>query len=121
VPGVIVAARWYLLAPLIMLEGQFVGAARERSAKLVRGHTPTVALIVAVTFVLTNMIFWPVGFVLDSSIPLPARDRLQLRHGAVQRTRPDGPVLPVTEPAQPVVHEDVRRWTSVWAGPTTEG
>jgi hypothetical protein len=27
----------------------------------------------------------------------------------------------LTEPEQPVVHEDVWRWTSVWAGPTAEG
>jgi hypothetical protein len=44
VPGVIVAARWCLLAPLIMLEGRFVGAARERSTDLVRARTATVAL-----------------------------------------------------------------------------
>lgn len=43
-PGVIVAARWCLLAPLIMLEGQFVQSARERSADLARGRTATVAL-----------------------------------------------------------------------------
>jgi hypothetical protein len=121
VPGVIVAARWCLLAPLIMLEGQFVGAARQRSADLVRGHTATVAMTVVVTFVLTNMIFWPVGFVLDSSIGFP----LGVAWSSV--TAPfSAHVLTVlyyrlTEPEQPVIHEDVWRWTSVWGGPTAEG
>ena len=27
----------------------------------------------------------------------------------------------LTEPERPIIHEDVRRWTSVWAGPTAEG
>jgi hypothetical protein len=122
VPGVIVAARWCLLAPLIMLEGQFVGAARERSSDLVRGRTATVALIVVVTFVVTNAIFWPVGFVgLDPRIRFP----LGLAWASV--TAPfSAHVLTVlyyriTEPERPVIHEDVRRWTSVWAGPAAEG
>jgi hypothetical protein len=122
VPGVIVAARWCLLAPLIMLEGQFVGAARERSADVVRGHTATAALIVVVTFVLTNMIFWPIAFVdLDPGI----RFVLALAFSSV--TAPfSAHVLTVlyyrlTDPERPVIHEDVRRWTSVWAGPTAEG
>jgi hypothetical protein len=122
VPGVIVAARWCLLAPLIMLEGRLVGAARERSAELVRGHTATVALIVVVTFVLTAVVFWPVAFAdLDPGI----RFVLVLAWSSV--TAPfSAHVLTVlyyrlTEPERPVIHEDVRRWQSIWTGPTTEG
>jgi hypothetical protein len=109
-------------APLIMLEGRFVGAARERSSDLVHGRTATVALIVLVTFVLTSAIFWPVGF-----MGLDPRIRFPLGLGWASVTRPfSAHVLTVlyyrlTEPERPVIHEDVRRWTSVWAGPTAEG
>jgi hypothetical protein len=122
VPGVIVAARWCLLAPLIMLEGQLVDPARQRSAELVRGRTSTVALIVVVTFVLTALVFWPVAFV-----GLDARIRFALTLGWASVTAPfSAHVLTVvyyrlTDPERPVIHEDVRRWTSVWAGPTAEG
>ena len=27
----------------------------------------------------------------------------------------------LTDPERPVIHEDVRRWKSIWAGPTAEG
>ena len=122
VPGVILAARWCLLAPLIMLEGQFVDPARQRSADLVRGRTATVALIVVATFVLTAVVFWPVAFA-----GLDARIRFALALAWSSATAPfSAHVLTVvyyrlTDPERPVVHEDVRRWTSVWAGPTAEG
>ena len=122
VPGVVVAARWCLLAPLIMLEGQFVQPARERSAQLVRGHTATVARIVVVTFVLTAVVFWPLAF---ADVNPGIRFVLVLAWSSV--TAPfSAHVLTVlyyrlTEPERPVIHEDVRRWKSVWAGPTAEG
>jgi hypothetical protein len=37
VPGVLAAARWCLLAPLVMLEGKTVAEARFRSSALVKG------------------------------------------------------------------------------------
>lgn len=112
VPGVILAARWCLLAPLIMLEGQFVDPARQRSADLVRGRTD-------------NRRPDRRGDIRAHRGRLLARFALALAWSSA--TAPfSAHVLTVvyyrlTDPERPVVHEDVRRWTSVWAGPTAEG
>jgi hypothetical protein len=122
VPGLIVAARWCLLAPLIMLEGQWVQPARERSTELVRGRTATVALIIVVTFVLTNTVFWPIALAdLDAGVRFAAW--LAWSSGTAPFSAHVLTVLyyRLTEPERPVIHEDVRRWASVWAGPTAEG
>lgn len=56
VPGLIAAARWCLMAPLIMLEGRGAGDARRRSSEIVRGSTATVLGALVVTFLLTAAI-----------------------------------------------------------------
>ena len=48
VPGLIVLARWSLLAPAIVLENRSVSDARERSKALVRGQTGKVLVAVIV-------------------------------------------------------------------------
>jgi len=48
VPGLIAAARWCLMPPLIVLENRDVGEARARSSGLVTGKTGRVLLIVIV-------------------------------------------------------------------------
>jgi hypothetical protein len=119
VPGVIAAARWCLMAPLIMLEGRFAGEARHRSSELVRGQTGAVALVVVVTFVLTDLLFWPIGFI-DINPGL----RYVLAVAISSVTAPfSAHVLTVlyyrfTDPERPVIAEDVYRWTSVWEGPS---
>ena len=52
VPGLVVAARWCLMPPLIVLERRDVGEARARSSGLVSGRTGRVLLIVLVLGVL---------------------------------------------------------------------
>ena len=49
VPGLLAAARWCLLAPLVMLEGRSTGEARRRSSEIVRGSTATVLGALVVT------------------------------------------------------------------------
>jgi hypothetical protein len=48
IPGLIAAARWCLMPPLIVLENRDVGEARARSSGLVTGKTGSVLLIVIV-------------------------------------------------------------------------
>jgi hypothetical protein len=120
-PGVIVATRWCLLAPLIMLEGRFVDEARLRSSQLVRGHTGGVAIVVVITFFLTTVIFWPIGL-----IDLSPVARYVIAVVLSSLTAPfSAHVLTVlyyrlTDPERPVIAEAVNRWDSVWAGPTAE-
>ncbi len=54
VPGLIVVARWSLVVPLVLIEGQGVGDAFRRSSALVRGRTGSVLLVVLVANVLTT-------------------------------------------------------------------
>jgi hypothetical protein len=50
IPGLILAARWSLLAPLVVLEEQTVGDARHRSNTLVKGRTGIVLVCIAVPY-----------------------------------------------------------------------
>src|SRR5207247_1888691 len=84
VPGLIAAARWCLMAPLIMLENDDAGTARRRSSELVRGQTWPVLGVVVFTVVLFAVpsllfsLFGPTGLLLTylvrfawSSLPSP--------------------------------------------------
>lgn len=117
VPGLLVASRWSLLAPLIMLERRSVGDARERSRALVLGHTGPVLFRIGIVF-------------LAISIPSAVAQIFYLRHHAATEvvvsfvwstlTAPfQAHLLSVLyyrlkEPDRPVVHPDVATWSSVW-------
>jgi hypothetical protein len=116
VPGLLAAARWCLMAPLIVLEDRDADSARSRSSELVRGHTRTVLTIVVVTYVLLGAplllanLFLPIGWVA----------RYALTFAWTSLTAPlEAHLLTViyyrlTDPDRPVIHSDVLRWDSVW-------
>lgn len=54
VPGLFIAARWSLMAPLVVLEGVKRGAA-DRSSSLVKGKTQTVLLALVAGFAFTGI------------------------------------------------------------------
>ena len=104
------------MAPLIMLEGLPASFARARSSEVVRGRTARVLLIVVATFLLID------GPGVMAGLTLP-NNRISQHVGAFiwsTLTAPFGAhILTVvyyrlTDPARPVVHEDVERWASVW-------
>lgn len=116
VPGLIAAARWAAMAPIIVLEGGKAGYARERSSVLVRGQTGAVMLIVVVTFLL---------FAAPSEIgyfTFPGHaivHQLMLFAWNVLTAPFEAHVLTVlyyrlTDPERPVIDEAVFRWESVW-------
>lgn len=121
VPGLLAAARWCLMAPLIMLNGADAGSARARSSALVTGRTWPVLQIILVLYVLFGLpvllanLFLPGGLVVF----------YLLRFFWSAFTAPfDAHVLTVlyyrmTDPERPVVHQDVFRWSSVWSGPSS--
>ncbi|MGZ4309681.1 MAG: hypothetical protein ACXVRG_10155, partial [Gaiellaceae bacterium] len=69
VPGLLAAARWCLMAPLIMLEGQDAGSARRRSSELVGGRTGAVLLIVVVNFIVLSAPAWTLWRASGWSLP----------------------------------------------------
>jgi hypothetical protein len=118
VPGVIVAARWCLMAPLIMLEGEDAGNARDRSSLIVRGSTPGVATVLAIAYLVLAaplplaVLLYPLGdlewnavWFVWNSITAPYNAHLL----TVLYYR-------FLEPARPVVAPEVFGWRSVWEG-----
>ena len=118
VPGLLAAARWSLMAPLIVLEDHDAEDARRRSSQTVLGHTGPVLVIVVLTFLLTDgsneLAFWylPGGDVTQDvfsfawsslTAPFTAHVLTVLYYRLTDRERP-------------VIHEYVARWRSVWEG-----
>lgn len=56
VPGLMIAARWSLLVPVLVLEEQGLGDARDRSTKLTQEHTGPVLGVVLIAIALSA---WP--------------------------------------------------------------
>jgi len=119
VPGLIVAARWCLMAPLIMLEGRSSGDARRRSAEVVEGNTGTVLGAIVVEFLLVLAIY--VAFVAAAGLPdygSPPDVLVTFVWGSL--TTPfTAHVLTViyyhlVDPDRPVIHDAVSTWRSPW-------
>ena len=120
VPGLLAAARWCLMAPLIMLEDYSSGDARRRSSEIVRGSTGTVLGVVVVSFLIV------VGLYIAASAAAgfpETGSALDVAHTFVlgSLTAPfTAHVLTViyyrlVDPDRPVIHEDVARWKSPWS------
>jgi len=105
------------MAPLIMLEHESAGEARQRSRGLVKPHTWPVLGVIVVTFLLTTILAGIFDRVED---PLWLGWALSVAASAV--TVPfSAHVLSVlyyriTDPENRVIHRDVSTWRSVWDG-----
>jgi hypothetical protein len=119
VPGLLAAARWSLMAPFVVLEGDDVGDALDESRGTVAGRTGQVMWIVVVTFLLVAGSAWLVVYFL---LPGGAVASVVFSFVWSSLTAPfEAHVLSVvyyrlTDPERPVIHEDVGRWRSVWEG-----
>ncbi len=117
IPGLIVAARWCLLAPLIMLEHCGVIAASRRSSTLVQGHTGTALGCIAVSFLISGGPSW---VLLLTNAAFSARIGVFLVWNAL--TAPfSAHVLTViyyrlADSDKPVIDPAVHTWRSVWEG-----
>ncbi len=118
VPGLLAAARWALLAPLIMIERLGVFDALERSRSLVKGHTGAVLGAVILAFLLLSA----PGLLLAVEFPGgPAGFTFfSIVWGSL--TAPFGAHMlsvvyfRLVDPEQPVINPVVRQWQSVWRG-----
>jgi hypothetical protein len=119
VPGLILAARLALIAPLIVLERHGVGDAWSRSQTLVKGQTGRVLVIVVLAFAASGIgaealsrvflflpDFWSawIGGVVASALTAPFTAHV-LTVLYYRLTEPDLPVVPEGPP---------RRWESIW-------
>jgi hypothetical protein len=126
VPGVLLAIRWALAPPIVMLEGLGPRAAMARSRALVRGHRGAVFRVllnvwgrVAVAWILLAIVLGHLGAnenhrigmwlwaAAASALVTPyAGHALSVMY--YRLTDPEHPVLPGPEP------EPERRWESIW-------
>lgn len=117
VPGLIVAARWSLIVPLVMLEGRGVGDARRRSSELVKGQTGRVLCCVIVTYLVPGL---AAGILISSHLSFATSTFLIFLWSSV--TAPfQAHVLTVvyyrlSDSGRPVIHPAVAGWRSVWEG-----
>jgi multisubunit Na+/H+ antiporter MnhG subunit len=118
VPGLLAAARWSLMAPFVVLEDDDPGDALDKSRATVSGRTGRVMSIVVATFVL----FSGASGLIIYFLPGGAASAILFAFVWSSLTAPfEAHVLSVvyyrlTDPVRPVIHEDVPRWRSVWAG-----
>jgi hypothetical protein len=127
VPGLLVAARWSLMAPAIMLEGKMAFSAKDRSVEIVRGkidnglgdRTWFAFWVVVISFALTGVLpnlaaaasdfwiwSWGLWIVLSAlAVPFQAHALSVLYYRLV-------------DPQRPAIDPQVRSWPSVWAGPS---
>jgi hypothetical protein len=124
VPGVLLAIRWTLAAPIVMLEGRGAGEAMKRSAELVRGHRGAVFRVLLnvwgrtiiagalLNFILSKLSattghpvlsFWLSGALASALVTPYAGHALSVVY--YRLTDPDKPVI-AEEPAP--------AWGSVW-------
>ena len=124
VPGILLAIRWTLAAPIVMLEGRGAGAAMKRSRELVRGHRGAVFRVLLnvwgrtlVAGAILDLIlgklaattghpllsFWISGALASALVTPYAGHALSVVY--YRLTDPDKPVI-ADEPAQ--------AWHSVW-------
>jgi hypothetical protein len=121
VPGLLAAARWSLMAPVIMLEGDQTFDALGRSRAIVGGRTWSTLVVVGTTYVVSGfalLVFWALyGRTLSSGW------YILISNGFSALTAPySAHVLSVlyyrlSEPEAPTIAPAVADWKSVWDGP----
>jgi len=123
VPGVLLAIRWALAPPIVMLEGLNARAAMRRSRELVRGHRGDVFRVLlnvwgraaVAWFVLDRVIqklsalsghpifsFWLGGALAGALVTPYAGHALSVVY------------YRLTDPGRPVIAEEPRAWQSIW-------
>jgi amino acid permease len=117
IPGVILAARWSLAVPIVMLEGASPIRALKRSNELVRGHTGKVLRVLLNVGVLVAVLGGVIRLVAGGA------ELLQLWVTGVLAAALTAPYLShaltvvyyrLTEPERPLVPERPESWASVW-------
>ena len=123
VPGVLLAIRWALAAPVVMLEGLGARAAMKRSRELVRGHRWAVLCVLLNVWLRIGIAWLFLTKLLQQLALFPGGELLMYWLAAALAsalvTPYAGHALSVvyyrlTDPDRPVIAEERDRWSSIW-------
>jgi len=123
VPGVLLAIRWAVATPVVMLEGLSARAAMRRSSELVREHRGEVFRVLLNIWVRTGLAWVVCSFVVGALAAGASHPALTIWFGGVLAGALVTPYAAhalnvvyyrLTEPDQPLLPERERTWDSVW-------
>ena len=124
VPGVLLAIRWAVAVPVVMLEGIGARAAMRRSQELVRGHRKGVFVVLANVWIRTLVAWIAFGFLIAALASGASHTGLAVWFGGVLAAALVTPYAAhalnvvyyrLTEPGQPIIPEEpARAWHSIW-------
>lgn len=124
VPGVLLAIRWAVATPVVMLEGLGARAAMRRSQKLVGGHRKDVFVVLANIWIRTFVAWMVFSFLIGALASGTSHPALALWFGGVLAAALVTPYAAhalnvvyyrLAEPDQPLIPEaPAQPWHSVW-------
>ncbi|MFL5917929.1 MAG: hypothetical protein ACJ74X_04310 [Gaiellaceae bacterium] len=118
-PGVVLAVRWTLAAPVVMLEGLGPRAAMRRSRELVRGHGKDVFVVLLNVWIRAGLAW----FVFSVALTMLAAGTIALWLGGALAAALVTPYAAhalsvvyyrLTEPDKPVIAQKQPSWESIW-------
>jgi hypothetical protein len=123
VPGVLLAIRWAVATPVVMLEGLGPRAAMRRSQELVRGHRKDVFRVLLNIWVRTGLAWLACSFLIGAVAAGGSDSGLTIWLGGVLAGAFVTPYAAhalnvvyyrLAQPEQPLLPERSRAWDSVW-------
>jgi len=123
VPGILLAIRWAVATPVVMLEGLGARAAMHRSQELVRGHRKDVFRVLLNIWVRTGLAWFACSFLIGVVAGGASHSALTIWFGGVLAGAFVTPYAAhalnvvyyrLTQPDQPLLPERGRAWDSVW-------
>jgi hypothetical protein len=123
VPGILLAIRWAVATPVVMLEGLGARAAMHRSQELVRGHRKDVFRVLLNIWVRTGLAWFACSFLIGAVASGGSHPALTIWFGGVLAGAFVTPYAAhalnvvyyrLTQPDQPLLPEDGLAWDSVW-------
>lgn len=123
VPGILLAIRWAVATPVVMLEGLGARAAMHRSQELVRGHRKDVFRVLLNIWVRTGLAWFACSFLIGVVASGGSHPALTIWFGGVLAGAFVTPYAAhalnvvyyrLTQPDQPLLPEHGRAWDSVW-------
>ena len=123
VPGVLLAIRWAVATPIVMLEGLGARAAMRRSQELVVGHRKDVFRVLANIWIRTGVVWFACALLILGVTSGTAHPLLTAWFGGVLASALVTPYAAhalnvvyyrLTEPDQPILPERGPGWQSIW-------
>jgi hypothetical protein len=123
VPGILLAIRWAVATPVVMLEGLGARAAMHRSQELVRGHRKDVFRVLLNIWVRTGLVWLAGSFLIGAVAAGGSHPALTIWFGGVLAGAFVTPYAAhalnvvyyrLAQPDQPLLPERGRAWDSVW-------